>query len=70
MTWFHRLFRRPNGIHEIEDVKHRLSESFERQCFSTRCLSRSAETVSRQRRENELAESIARFRKWEGEPAE
>lgn len=60
MKLLKRLFHH-NG--SVDELAEEFSAGHRRLCESARKVARAAETVSRQRRENELAEQIEHFRK-------
>ena len=67
MTFWQRLFRKPNGHDaELDALREEFSASQQRARDAARRLARAAETVSRHRKENEFAAMIARFRASEG----
>jgi hypothetical protein len=68
MSLFKALFKKPNGIDELSELREQYSNGGKLVVEKARSLARAAETVSRQRQENELAEKIARFRIAEGLP--
>lgn len=73
MKWWKRMFTRPCKLlhdQEADDLRAQLVESNERVRQAARKVARAAETVSQQRKENEMAEQIARFRRAEGGAAE
>lgn len=67
MSLLKRLFRpRPNGIHEIELLREERDRSLERLSQSAKRVARAVETISKHKKENELASLMARFRIHEG----
>lgn len=67
MSLLKRLFRpRPNGVHEIEEMRAAHERSLERLSQSARRLARTAETVSKQRQEDDFEKLLHRFRVSEG----
>jgi hypothetical protein len=66
MSLWKALFKKPNGVAELEDMRQEFSAGGRRVVESAKRLARAAETVARQKRESELAEQIARFRIAEG----
>lgn len=64
MSLLKRMFRpRPNGIHEIEELREARERSLERLSQSARRLARAVETVTRHAEDNELARIQERARK-------
>ena len=63
MSFLKRLFRAPNG-QDFDELKDERSKSQQRVIEAARRLARSAETVSRHKKERELAEQVERYRKF------
>lgn len=62
MSLWRALFKKPNGLYELEPLKQEFSERAGRVQDAARRLARAAETVSKQRREKDTAARIDRFR--------
>ena len=67
MSLLKRLFRpRPNGYHEIEAIRIARDKSLERLAQSVRRLAHTAETISKQKKDDDFADLLRRFRASEG----
>jgi len=61
-----RVLRLPNGKDELRPLKDRFSDSARRVEESARKLARAAETASQQKKDDDFADLLRRFRASEG----
>lgn len=67
MSLLKRMFRpRPNGVHEIEMLRDAREQSLDRLTQSVRRLARTAESISKQKKDDDFQKLLHRFRVSEG----